>query len=83
VFSDSLGSGRAPAAAVLFKLPAILHIPADEVATFVIGVGVSAAVGALTIGGLLAYLRRAGFGIFAVYRVAMGLLIVAVLLVRG
>lgn len=70
------------AAAVLFKLNAILHIPPGDIATFVIGVAVSAAVGALTIGGLLAYLRRAGFAAFTVYRIVVALCIVLISLAR-
>jgi undecaprenyl-diphosphatase len=70
------------AAAVLFKANSILHIPADEVSLFVVGVVISAAVGALAIGGLLAYIRRTGFAIFAGYRVALALVILLVLVAR-
>ncbi|HET9221996.1 MAG TPA: undecaprenyl-diphosphate phosphatase [Roseiflexaceae bacterium] len=69
-------------AAVLFKLPDILTIPAGERDVFFVGVLVSAAVGALAIGGLLAYILRAGFGIFAIYRFALALMIVLVYLIR-
>ena len=71
------------AAAVLFKLPAMLAIPAAEVPTFVIGVAMSGAVGALAISGLLSYIRRAGFAVFAAYRVALAVVIVLVLVLRG
>jgi undecaprenyl-diphosphatase len=70
-------------AAVLFKLPDILTIPAGERDVFLVGVLVSAAVGALAIGGLLAYIRRAGFGIFAIYRWALAIVIVLVYLTRS
>ncbi len=71
------------AAAVIFKTGAILAIPAGEAPLFAVGVVVSAAVGALAIGGLLAYIRRAGFAIFAAYRLALAALIVLVVVVRG
>lgn len=71
------------AAAVVFKSGAILHIPSGEVPLFAVGVVVSGAVGALAIGGLLAYLRRASFAAFAVYRVLLAVLILVVLFVRG
>ena len=71
------------AAAVIFKLKDILHIPAAEVGAFVVGTLISAAVGALAIHFLHGYLRRAGYGIFAVYRLGLAALILAVLLARG
>ena len=70
------------AAAVLFKLKDILPHLREEFAVFAIGVCVSGAVGALAIGGLLSYIRRAGFGIFALYRIALAVLIVVVYLLR-
>jgi undecaprenyl-diphosphatase len=70
-------------AAVLFKLPDILTIPAGERDVFAVGVLVSGAVGALAIGGLLTYLRRAGFGAFAIYRLAIAVVIVLVYLTRA
>ena len=70
------------AAAVLFKLKDILPHLRDELAVFTIGVFVSGAVGALAIGGLLNYIRRAGFGIFAIYRVALAVLIVLIYIMR-
>jgi undecaprenyl-diphosphatase len=71
------------AAAVLFKLKDILNISAGERDIFLVGVLVSGAVGALAIGGLLAYIRRAGFRAFAIYRVALAVVIVLVYLTRG
>jgi undecaprenyl-diphosphatase len=70
------------AAAVLFKLKDILSIPANEIDIFLVGVLVSGTVGALAIGGLLKYIRRAGFGVFAIYRVALAIVIVLVYLIR-
>jgi undecaprenyl-diphosphatase len=69
-------------AAVLFKLPEILSIPAGERDIFAVGVLVSGAVGALAIGGLLTYIRRAGFGAFAIYRLLLAVVIVLVYLTR-
>ncbi|MBC8162029.1 MAG: undecaprenyl-diphosphate phosphatase [Roseiflexaceae bacterium] len=70
------------AAAVLSEARNILAISPAEVGTFVVGVLVSGAVGALAIHFLLDYIRRAGFGIFAGYRVALALVIVAVWFAR-
>jgi undecaprenyl-diphosphatase len=70
------------AAAVVFKIPDILTIPRSEIDVFVVGVLVSGVVGALAIGGLLNYIRRAGFGAFAAYRVALAILVVLVYLIR-
>ncbi len=69
-------------AAVLLKLPDILAIPRSEIDVFVIGVLVSGVVGALAIGFLLDYIRRAGFGLFAAYRVVLALVVVLVYGVR-
>jgi undecaprenyl-diphosphatase len=69
-------------AAVLFKLPEILSIPVAERDIFAVGVLVSGAVGALAIGGLLTYIRRAGFGAFAIYRLALAVGIVLVYFTR-
>ena len=69
-------------AAVLLKLPDILSIPANEIDVFVIGVLVSGVVGALAIGFLLDYIRRAGFGLFAAYRVVLALIVVIVYALR-
>lgn len=70
-------------AAVIFKIPDILAIPSDQFNVFLIGVLISAAVGALAIGGLLSYIRKAGFGVFAVYRILVTILIFVVYFVRG
>ena len=67
---------------MLLKLPDILSIPASEIDVFVIGVLVSGVVGALAIGFLLDYIRRAGFGLFAAYRVVLALIVVLVYALR-
>jgi undecaprenyl-diphosphatase len=69
-------------AAVLLKLPDILSIPSSEIDSFLIGIGVSGAVGALAIGFLLDYIRRAGFGVFAIYRVALAAVVLLVYFLR-
>jgi len=70
------------AAAIVFKIPDMLSIPRSEIDVFVVGVLVSGVVGALAIGGLLSYVRRAGFGAFAAYRVALAILVVLVYFLR-
>jgi undecaprenyl-diphosphatase len=70
-------------AAVLLKFDDILRVPAAELDVFLVGVLVSGVIGALAIGGLLQYIRRAGFGIFAIYRVVLAILVVLVYLIRG
>ena len=50
---------------------------------FVTAIVTSAIVGALSIGFLLNYLKRKGFGIFAVYRFAFGAFIILLFCVRG
>ena len=70
------------AAAVLFKLDDMLHIPRGEIAVFLVGVLVSGLVGALAISFLLASIRRLGYGVFAVYRVALALVVVVVYVLR-
>jgi undecaprenyl-diphosphatase len=69
-------------AAVLLKLPDILSVPSSEIDVFLIGIVVSGAVGALAIGFLLEYIRRAGFGVFTAYRIALALVVVVVYLLR-
>lgn len=69
-------------AAVLVKLDDILSIRADEIAIFLVGVVVSGAIGTLSIHFLLGYIRRIGFGIFAVYRLVLAAIIVIVYVAR-
>jgi undecaprenyl-diphosphatase len=70
------------AAAVLFKIKDILPHLRDEAAVFAVGVLVSGAVGALAIGFLINYIRRAGFGVFAVYRFLLAAAILLVYFLR-
>lgn len=71
------------AAAIVFKLEDILRIPPAEVDVFLIGVLVSAAVGALAIRFLLDYVRQIGFAGFAAYRVALALVVLLVYFLRA
>ena len=59
-----------------------VDIPSSEIDVFLIGTLVSGAVGALAIGFLLEYIRRAGFGIFALYRLALAVVVALVYLLR-
>lgn len=77
-----LMSAPITAAAVLAKLPDMLAIPPSEVKTFLIGVAVSGTVGALSIHFLLSFIRRIGFGVFAIYRFALAVLIIIVAFTR-
>lgn len=77
-----LMSAPITAAAVLAKLPDILAIHPSELNTFLIGVAVSGTIGALSIHFLLSFIRRIGFGIFAIYRFALAVLIIIVALTR-
>lgn len=73
------------AGAGLFQLRHLLRsgIPEDERAAFGIGVVTSLGVGVLVIGGLLRYLRRQNLNVFVGYRLALGLLVLAVALWRA
>lgn len=71
------------AAVGLLKLKDIVDIPASDVGTFVVGTIVAAIVGALSIGFLLTYLRRASFAVFAIYRLALAVLIVIIWFARA
>jgi undecaprenyl-diphosphatase len=70
------------AAAMVLKLPDILAIPGSEIDVFVIGILVSGVVGALAIRFLLDYIRRAGFALFAIYRIVLAIVVVAVYFLR-
>lgn len=65
-------------AAVLFKLDELVRISPAEVDDFVVGVLVSGVVGALAIHFLLSYVRRVGFGVFALYRLLVAAAIILV-----
>lgn len=66
------------AAAALFKLDEVMRIPPVELDDFVVGVLVSGVVGALAIHFLLSYVRRVGFGVFALYRLLVAAAIILV-----
>jgi undecaprenyl-diphosphatase len=74
-------SGPIIAAAALFKLRE--GIPSAELPAAVVGVVCSAVVGFVSIGLLLRYLQRNSMTIFVAYRVAFGLLVIGVALLRG
>jgi undecaprenyl-diphosphatase len=71
------------AAVGLLKAKDIINIPATQVSTFLVGTIVAAIVGALSIGFLLNYLRRASFAVFAIYRLAFAAFILMLWFVRG
>lgn len=71
------------AAVGILKAKDIIDIPADQIGAFVVGTLVAAIVGALSIGFLLSYLRRASFAVFAVYRLGLAALIIILWFARG
>jgi undecaprenyl-diphosphatase len=54
-----------------------------ETLPFIVAVATSAVVGVFSIKFLLDYLKRKGFGVFAVYRIILGIVVIATALVRG
>jgi undecaprenyl-diphosphatase len=74
-FSFLLGTPIIAGAAV-FKLPDLLATPGALSGPFLAGILSAALVGAACIAFLLRYLQRAGFGVFAVYRLLLALLVV-------
>ena len=70
-------------AAALYKLRVLVKQPpaAGELVGFVVGVVVAAGVGAFAIGFMLRYLQRQPVDLFVWYRVAVGALILALVLV--
>jgi undecaprenyl-diphosphatase len=71
------------AAAFLVKLDDLLAMRSEQVPEFLIGALVSGVIGALSIHFLLGYIRRVGFGIFAVYRILLALAIVVTYMLRA
>ena len=69
------------AAAAVLKVPALLR--SDDLTTLVVGILASAASGWLAIAVLLRYLSKHSFGVFALYRLALGALILAIVAIRG
>jgi undecaprenyl-diphosphatase len=51
-------------------------------ASFITAIAVSAIVGALAIKFLLEYLKKKGFGIFVIYRIALGVLVLSTLILK-
>ncbi|NOK59197.1 MAG: hypothetical protein GFH27_549283n342 [Chloroflexi bacterium AL-W] len=70
-------------AAVAVKFDDILQFRVADLPALFAGIGVSALVGALAIHFLLGYIKQAGFGIFAIYRILLALVIVVIVVVRG
>jgi undecaprenyl-diphosphatase len=69
------------AAAAVLKVPALLR--SDDLTTLVVGILASAASGWLAIAVLLRYLSKHSFGVFALYRLALGALVLAIVATRG
>lgn len=65
----------------IYKAKDIVNIPVD-VLPFAIAIITSAIVGVLSIKFMLSYLKRKGFGIFAIYRFILGAIVIIVALVR-
>ena len=57
--------------------------PSSEIVPFVAGIAVAAVVGYAAISFLLSYLQKQSLTLFVVYRFAVGLLVLAVFLIRG
>ncbi|MEM8535926.1 MAG: undecaprenyl-diphosphate phosphatase [Chloroflexota bacterium] len=70
-------------AAVAVKFDEMLQFRMADLPILFTGIGVSALVGALAIHFLLGYIKQAGFGIFAVYRILLALVIVVIVVARG
>jgi undecaprenyl-diphosphatase len=69
------------AAAAVLKVPTLLR--SDDLTTLVVGILASAVSGWLAIAILLRYLSKHSFGVFALYRLALGALILAIVAIRG
>jgi undecaprenyl-diphosphatase len=69
------------AAAAVLKVPALLR--SDDLTMLVVGILASAVSGWLAIAVLLRYLSKHSFGVFALYRLALGALILAIVAIRG
>lgn len=66
----------------LVKLKDIIHTPHDQLPMYIAAFATAAITGFLSIKFLLDYLKNKGFGIFVVYRVVVGLIFIAVALMR-
>ena len=69
------------AGAALKQTPGIIHNIANPL--FLVGSITAAIVGLISIGFLLKYLQRHNFAIFAVYRLAIAIIIIIVYVLRG
>jgi undecaprenyl-diphosphatase len=65
----------------LYHAKDLRNVPIDKI-PFIIAVFTSAIVGALTIKFLLSYLKRWGFGIFAIYRFIFGAFVIVLYFIR-
>jgi len=65
----------------VYKAKDLISVPVDTL-PFIVAILTSALVGIFSIKFLLEYLRRKGFGIFAVYRIIMGAVVIATALLR-
>lgn len=65
----------------VYKAKDLISIPVDAF-PFMVAILTSAVVGLFSIKFLLEYLRRKGFGIFAVYRLVLGAIVIATALLR-
>ena len=69
------------AAAAVLKVPALLR--SDDLTMLIVGILASAVSGWLAIAVLLRYLGKHSFGVFALYRLALGALILGIVAIRG
>jgi undecaprenyl-diphosphatase len=65
----------------LYHMKNLLHTHIDAV-PFITALVVSAVVGMLCISFLLGYLKKKGFGVFAIYRFALGALVIALYFIK-
>ncbi|GAC1515133.1 MAG: undecaprenyl-diphosphatase UppP [Gemmatimonadaceae bacterium] len=70
------------AAAAILKLPHVLHTE-GVTAPLLIGVGAAALSSGFAISVLLRYVSRHSFGVFAVYRIVAGAVVIVISVVRG
>lgn len=62
----------------ILKIKDLIHTPIGSELNFAVGIITSAIVGFITIKFLLNYLKNKGFGIFAIYRIVAGLVLIAI-----
>lgn len=65
----------------VYKAKDLLSVSVEPL-PFIVAIATSGIVGAISIKFLLSYLKRNGFGIFAVYRLILGVVVIAVALLR-